>query len=267
MSGRSTDEATADDLDVMTRELRDALPRRRHTGSRPRARDQHETSDDRPVASRLASWDEVRAPRRRDGRRRRRRLPARRGPSPNPGRCARRLDPAPHRAGRRDGCADSPSPPVGDHGRPSSCSTTAAQAGGRMFGLTHCRGIGEHGARSGRGLPFDSLPEWKAAARAPARGATAAPARTRPCAIGWSRPPTTATTATRSAPRPASPSTTRMRVLDVAGAARTRPSPSVAARPGCRSGRAHDRSRARVRLRAVLLADHRAVRPREREAR
>ena len=51
--------ASDDELVAMERELRDAL----HAGAigfTTSRSDQHETSDDRPVASRLASWDEVR---------------------------------------------------------------------------------------------------------------------------------------------------------------------------------------------------------------
>src|SRR5262245_15862056 len=59
MGDRAFDEqATGDDLDVMERELRDAL----HAGAvgfTTSRSDQHETSDDRPVASRVGSWDEV----------------------------------------------------------------------------------------------------------------------------------------------------------------------------------------------------------------
>ena len=52
------EEASDDDLALMERELRDAM----HAGAigfTTSRSDQHETSDDRPVASRLASWDEV----------------------------------------------------------------------------------------------------------------------------------------------------------------------------------------------------------------
>jgi N-acyl-D-aspartate/D-glutamate deacylase len=52
------EEATADDLDAMRRELQDAMDAGA-VGFTTSRSDQHETSDDRPVASRLASWDEV----------------------------------------------------------------------------------------------------------------------------------------------------------------------------------------------------------------
>ncbi len=55
-----TDEATADDLDAMCRHLTDGL-RAGAAGFSTSRSHNHETSDDRPVASRLAAWDEVRA--------------------------------------------------------------------------------------------------------------------------------------------------------------------------------------------------------------
>ena len=53
------EEATADDLAAMRRELQDAIDAGA-VGFTTSRSDQHETSDDRPVASRLASWSEVR---------------------------------------------------------------------------------------------------------------------------------------------------------------------------------------------------------------
>ena len=53
-----TDAATDDDMKVMQHELSDAL-RAGAVGFTTSRSDQHETSDDRPVASRLAEWDEV----------------------------------------------------------------------------------------------------------------------------------------------------------------------------------------------------------------
>jgi N-acyl-D-amino-acid deacylase len=52
------EEATSDDIEVMTRELRDAL-RAGAIGFTTSRTFNHQTSDDRPVASRLANWDEV----------------------------------------------------------------------------------------------------------------------------------------------------------------------------------------------------------------
>ena len=54
------DEASPDDLAVMARELRDAL-RAGAIGFTTSRTNNHETADDRPVASRLASWSEVEA--------------------------------------------------------------------------------------------------------------------------------------------------------------------------------------------------------------
>ncbi len=54
------EEASADDLAVMTRELRDAL-RAGAVGFTTSRTNNHETSDDRPVASRLAEWSEIEA--------------------------------------------------------------------------------------------------------------------------------------------------------------------------------------------------------------
>src|SRR6202040_2327656 len=54
------EEANADDLGVMARELRDSL-RAGAMGFSSSRSQIHETADDRPVASRLASWSEVQA--------------------------------------------------------------------------------------------------------------------------------------------------------------------------------------------------------------
>ena len=54
------EEASADDMAVMARELRDAL-RAGAIGFTTSRTTNHETADDRPVASRLASWAEVEA--------------------------------------------------------------------------------------------------------------------------------------------------------------------------------------------------------------
>src|SRR5207247_6014942 len=60
MGERAFEEAaTEDDLDKMEAELRRSL-RAGAMGFTTSRSDQHETSDDRPVASRLATWDEVR---------------------------------------------------------------------------------------------------------------------------------------------------------------------------------------------------------------
>src|SRR5215469_3428674 len=55
------DEATSDDLAAMKRELRDAIKAGAAGFSTSRA-SAHQTPDNRPVASRLAKWDEVKEP-------------------------------------------------------------------------------------------------------------------------------------------------------------------------------------------------------------
>ena len=74
-----------------------------------------------------------------------------------------------------------------------------------MFGLTHSPRHRQRCRRSAAALPFDSLPEWTRGAGAPARRAAPGPARPRgPRAadlVGAQR----RLTAGRSAPRPASP--------------------------------------------------------------
>ena len=52
------EQATPDDLEVMARELRDAM-RAGAIGFTTSRTFNHQTSDDRPVASRVAAWDEV----------------------------------------------------------------------------------------------------------------------------------------------------------------------------------------------------------------
>ena len=56
-----TDEASPSDLTAMKQEFRDALPTGGAYGFSTSRTDHHETSDRLPVASRIASWDEVRA--------------------------------------------------------------------------------------------------------------------------------------------------------------------------------------------------------------
>ena len=151
-----TETATPDDLETMVRELDDAL----HAGavgfttSRSHS---HETSDDRPVASRQASWDEVVA--------------------------------LVEHVGRhgRGGFQLAPEPGISPSGEPNDFNVRLQQLalttrvpviygvigglgtdliddtvarGGRMYGLTHCRGVSE--AQSFQtSLVFDRLPEWQ----------------------------------------------------------------------------------------------------------
>ena len=150
--------ASDDELVAMERELRDAL----HAGAigfTTSRSDQHETSDDRPVASRLASWDEVRH------------LVGVLGDL-GTGIFQKTNEPA----------AQSPDSGVRDEyfarlrdlnletGVPftfaAGGSPTLAfidetcAAGGRMFGLTHSSGVSALTSFKTR-LAFDVLPEWK----------------------------------------------------------------------------------------------------------
>jgi len=150
--------ASDDELVAMERELRDAL----HAGAigfTTSRSDQHETSDDRPVASRLASWDEVRH------------LVGVLGDL-GTGIFQKTNEPA----------AQSPDSGVRDEyfarlrdlnletGVPftfaAGGSPTLAfidetcAAGGRMFGLTHSRGVSVLTSFKTR-LAFGVLPEWK----------------------------------------------------------------------------------------------------------
>jgi N-acyl-D-aspartate/D-glutamate deacylase len=151
-----TDEATADDQRAMADELRDALRAGAYGFTTSRTH-HHETSDNRPVASRLASWDELRY------------LVGVMGelgvgvfqlvedPPNDDERAARdsRLI---------DLAVESGIPfaigATGSSTRSLDLIDATAAAGGRMFGLTHCRGIGTMSSFKTQ-LPFDSLPEWQ----------------------------------------------------------------------------------------------------------
>jgi N-acyl-D-aspartate/D-glutamate deacylase len=151
-----TDEAGPDDLAVMANELADALRAGAYGFTTSRTR-QHETSDDRPVASRLASWDEVRA------------LVGvmgdletgvfqlvedRHEADDGGAAMARRLMELAVETG-----VPVAVPAGGSDPRILGLIDATAAAGGRMFGLTHCRGIGNMSSFRSR-LPFDNLPEW-----------------------------------------------------------------------------------------------------------
>ena len=84
--------------------------------------------------------------------------------------------------------------------------------GGRMFGLTHSRGISVITSFQTR-LAFDVLPEWKELRALPLDEQKHL-LRDDAVGRGSSTPRTTATTVAPSAPRPASPTTTAMRVFD-----------------------------------------------------
>ena len=154
--------ATDDDLAAMERELRDALAAGAVGFTTSRA-DTHTTADDRPVASRLAAWDEVE------------RLVAALGEVGGVFELAleiqaRSQDPAEraeflHRLQRLALSTGAPitfGVQVGTVGLDDQLAliddTTAA--GGRMFGLTHSRGITVVSSFATR-LDFDVLAEWR----------------------------------------------------------------------------------------------------------
>jgi N-acyl-D-amino-acid deacylase len=146
-------EATGGDLEAMASELADALRAGAIGFTTSRTR-HHRTSDNRPVASRLAAWSEVAA------------LVGVMGALG---------------AGVFQLVQDPPGPEESDRDRrlvdlavrtrvPVAIGAMSrggielidatAEAGGRMFGLTHCRGIGTMSSFRTQ-LPFDGLPVWR----------------------------------------------------------------------------------------------------------
>jgi N-acyl-D-aspartate/D-glutamate deacylase len=154
--------ATDDDVALMERELRDALLAGAIGFTTSRS-DQHETSDNRPVASRLAAWDEVS------------RLVGLMGEMGvgifelTPEVAWASPDPAERREfyGRLHALALSSGVPFtfGLSGVPPRCYEVldlideTAAAGGRMFGQSHSRGVASVQSFKTR-LAFDVLPEW-----------------------------------------------------------------------------------------------------------
>jgi len=157
-----TDPATEDDLVGMERALADAL-RAGAVGFTTSRSEHHETSDDRPVASRLATWEEVV------------RLVGVMGD----------LGVGMLEGGSEGVLADDPDVRAkavrrvralaGESGVPFTSGILAtdpggremlaliddiAEAGGRMIGQSHCRGINVLLSFRTR-LPFDLLPEWQ----------------------------------------------------------------------------------------------------------
>jgi N-acyl-D-aspartate/D-glutamate deacylase len=156
------EEATDDDLAKMEGELRHSLAAGALGLSTSRS-DQHETSDDRPVASRLASWGEVR------------RLVCAMGDTgtgifeitPDP--ASGSSDPAVRDEwfGRmNDLAAESGavlSVPIGSENQLDAhldWIDALAAAGGRVFGLSHSRGVSVLFSFETL-LPFEKLPEWR----------------------------------------------------------------------------------------------------------
>jgi N-acyl-D-aspartate/D-glutamate deacylase len=158
-----TEQATKDDLEAMAAELRGALRAGAYGFTTSRTH-HHETSDNRPVASRVASWEEVR------------RLVGVLGDlhagifqlvedPPEPSERAARDQ-------RLISMAAETGIPIavgatGSGTRSLELIDATAAAGGRMFGLSHCRGIGTMSSFRTQ-LPFDSLPEWREVRSLPA---------------------------------------------------------------------------------------------------
>ena len=155
-------EATPDELALMVDQVREAI-RAGAVGFTTSRSLNHETPDDRPVASRLASWDEVRA------------LV---GVMGEEGRGvfeianedaigSRDPDKRHEYQGRLRALALDTGVPV-TFGLFASMMGTELlgvidevnASGGTMFGLTHCRGVGSVMSFLTR-MPFDSFPEWK----------------------------------------------------------------------------------------------------------
>src|SRR6185295_2661196 len=132
------DAATTDDLAAMERELRDALRAGAYGFTTSRTH-HHETSDDRPVASRIATWDEVEYLVRAMG-------------DEGAGIFQMVEDPpTDDERAERDArivalAVESGVPfaigATGSNTRGIELIEATAAAGGRMFGLTHSRGIG-----------------------------------------------------------------------------------------------------------------------------
>jgi N-acyl-D-aspartate/D-glutamate deacylase len=157
-----TDPATEDDLVGMERELADAL-RAGAVGFTTSRSEHHETSDDRPVASRLATWEEVV------------RLVGVMGDlgvgmleggsegvlAPDPDVRAQAVQRVRALAGARGVPMTSGILATDPGGREMlALIDDIAAAGGRMIGQSHCRGINVLLSFRTR-LPFDLLPEWQ----------------------------------------------------------------------------------------------------------
>jgi N-acyl-D-aspartate/D-glutamate deacylase len=153
--------ATDEDLAVMKRELSSAL-RAGAAGFTTSRSDQHATTDDRPVASRLALWDEVTALVEVVGRESTAVFQLAHEP-PRPGHPEMRED----YYRRLQQLAVSSGVPIviglfaSVNGMPllKVLEDTVSQ-GGHMYALTHCRGAGSMQSFLTQ-LPFDVLPEWK----------------------------------------------------------------------------------------------------------
>ena len=149
-----TDAASDEDLAGMLAGLTAALQAGAYGLSTSRTR-HHETSDDRPVASRLADWSEVQALVQAMGEQGHGIFQLVQDPPEPQHRDA-------HEQRLIDLAVESGVPiAIGatSGGRSLDVLDAAAVAGGRMFGLTHPRGIGSMSSFRSR-MPFDALPEW-----------------------------------------------------------------------------------------------------------
>ena len=152
-----TEIAGEDDRRTMARLLREALEAGAFGFTTSRTQ-HHMTSDDRPVASRIADWSEVEELVRVLG-------------EVGVGTFQFVEDPAP--ADRADARRDELIALSAATGVPFAIGATsggervtttlnlAAERGARFFGLTHCRGIGTMSSFRSQ-LPFDTLPVWQA---------------------------------------------------------------------------------------------------------
>src|SRR5262249_1006344 len=163
-----TDAATDDDLAAMERELTAAL-RAGAVGFTTSRSDQDETSDDRPVASRLATWDEVRALVNLVGRESEAIFQLTSEPASFSTDAAVRNE---YLRRLQDLAVESRVPiAFGLFAMTNGANTLAlmeqtSDLGGQMYGLTHCRGVSVLLSFRTR-LTFDKLPEWEAVGSRP----------------------------------------------------------------------------------------------------
>jgi N-acyl-D-aspartate/D-glutamate deacylase len=160
-----SEEATSADMEVMASELLSAL-RAGAAGFTTSRGAAHQTSDGRPVASRQASWSEVTSLVT---------LMGRKSAGVFQLALERPRDPDRHQdfLSRLLALSVSGRAPIvfgmfaGDIPQPTTeLMDEAAQRGGQMYGLTHCRGVVSAHSFLTR-LGFDSLAEWQAVRRHP----------------------------------------------------------------------------------------------------
>ncbi len=148
--------ASEDDLRAMQQELRAALAAGAIGFTTSRTH-QHRTSDDRPVASRLAAWSEVETLVRTMGETGRGIFQYVEDPAP-PDRAEARRDEL--IALSASSGVPFAVPALLDAKRVLPMLDLATARGARMFGLAHCRGIGTMSSFRTQ-LPFDRLPVWR----------------------------------------------------------------------------------------------------------